>query len=265
MKKVLTYRHIGALVIGFTLAIYASTATAQSAYKGSYLSFDLSRWSIGGGGGLLLFKGDAHGLLEAKSQNDFLNFHATGFLQYRLTNHISFRGQSSYYRIFSKPSLKEEYSQYANRPAIRSANAEAFVGVKYDLVSKEWIEKGNARWNLYGLIGAGITYFNPQNALTGESLRAGNPAEHGKNGKFYYQNIMPIMPWGLGVSYYFFDNQAITFEVVARTTWTDWLDHIYRKEGRDFSNDKYLFIGFQYEFAFLAKKRNKFKYHRRRR
>ena len=246
-----------------TFCNFTAQGQSSSSFVESYQSYQLSHWSIGGGTGIVVFNGDLHDTFDGSSQNNFLNFHATGFLQYRFTNHLSWRGQASFYQIFTKPSEEDEYKRFAGNPAVKSSNLEVFGSLRYDLVSKDWIERGESKWNVYGLIGAGLTYFEPKDAVTGENLRAPDEESDFEDGKRYYTNVIPMMPFGIGVNHYFTDNQAITLEIIYRSTLSDWMDNTFSRKDESRNADHYLFIGFNYEFTFLAGKRNRSKRNRR--
>ncbi len=133
----------------------------------------------------------------------------------------------------------EEQSRKNRNLDFRSPIEEAFIGAEiYPTVFLE-SDPTDIRGRLrpYGLIGVGVFHFNPQGSYT-------DPATHDT----YWVNLRPLrtegegfteypdrkeyaltqlnIPLGVGVKYYFNENVNLSFEIVHRKTFTDYLDDV---------------------------------------
>lgn len=221
-------------------------------YIEPYVSRDLSKFTLGGSLGITIFKNDLHSLLDASAQNNFMNFYGSIDASFRITNYLSLRAGIGRYQLYGSPAdgaatlLIQE-----SKPSVSSSNTEGYLAIVHDLFSKERIDRGKVLWNVYALGGIGLTYFNPTNTITGEELR---PAADDLGFQEYpYASLMPVFPVGLGFSYYFTDNQAVSFEATYRFSTSDWFDNAWWWENNASPNyDGYAFVGFRYQHTLLS-------------
>ncbi len=259
------------LIALLTLILFNPKAKAQnggSEFFKYYQNYNLSNWSIGVGTGFTVFNHDLGNTFNGQSQNNFVNFFGTITLSHRVTNYFSLRGGASLYKLYAKPGNGLRNPLYAERDPVTSLNSEIYFAGQFDLVHRGKIDQERGKWNVYLLAGAGLTLFEPKNAITKEKLRPTSEEEALEEDKYLYANLMPILPMGGGVSYYFANNQALSFEVMYRLSFSDWMDDT---SGRKFpaipNYDGYFFVGFHYQYTFLSngKSFGKFSYKKYRR
>lgn len=244
--------------------------TAQHSLKSYYLApykgGDLSRTTLGGSLGFTVFKNDLHGLLEAKAQNSFMNFHLSLDASFRLTNYVSIRVGGSGYQLYGEPTENAASAVIRDtKPAVYSQNLEGYVAIVHDIFSRYRIDRGKVLWNVYGMVGVGLTFFEPKNPITGDNLRPEESGPEASYQDFAYANLTPIIPVGIGFSYYLADNSALSLEITHRFTRTSWLDNAYHsyRVVDDIGNlitdtkerkvyDGYTFIGVRYQYTLLT-------------
>jgi hypothetical protein len=237
----------------------AQKSTRTLDYFDPYVSPDLSRVTVSLGTGVSLFKNDLNGFLEGRYQNNFLNFFGNVGVAYRVTDYVSFQLLGGMYQLYAAPSAKVASQVFLTNPTVKSTNVEGYFALVHDFFSKNSIDHGRRRWNLYAIAGVGFTRFEPVDVATGEKLRP-MTEEEAQQYEYPYNHVMPIFPMGLGFSAYLADNQAFSLELCYRLTGSDWMDHAWYRNTFLSRLDGYLLAGVKYHYTFLSNARGGFHY-----
>ncbi|HTQ29187.1 MAG TPA: outer membrane beta-barrel protein [Puia sp.] len=132
----------------------------------------------------------------------------------------------------------EQDSRYNRNLDFRTQITEGYVGM--ELYPTVFIEDDPTsvfgRLRPYGMIGVGVFHFNPQGTYTDASgnsewvyLRPLHTEGEGfaeYPGRKEYSLTQLNIPMAVGVKYYFSDNLNLSFEVLYRKTFTDYIDDV---------------------------------------
>ncbi|ULQ52798.1 DUF6089 family protein [Flavihumibacter fluvii] len=128
----------------------------------------------------------------------------------------------------------EEARKFRNSD-FRSRLFEAFVAAEiYPTVFMEYDPfEVYKKIRPYGVIGVGVFNFNPQGTdpLTGTYVNLKDLSTEGQGFAEYpnrkpYKTTQLNIPMGLGVKYFVNDNTSVSFEVIHRKTFTDYIDDV---------------------------------------
>ncbi len=202
---------------------------------------------------------------------------------------LSFGAGAFYARLSADDRLTNAKRSIRRLHAITDV-VEAAVNVEFTIPSKIPV-----LGNFYFNTGAGIMIFRPMARYDGELIKLRPLGTEGQNylaGRSQYSRFAPVLPFGFGYRYKFFNGSSLSFDLNLRKSFTDYLDdvstnyadvEIIRQESGDaaayladpsadgFSigaqrgdskdNDQYFLIGFRYEFPIRLSR--SFKQHNR--
>jgi hypothetical protein len=155
---------------------------------------------------------------------------------------VGFRLQVNWGELYGndnliKPKGGDENSRYNRNLDFRTQITEGFLGV--ELYPTVFIEDDPTsvfgRLRPYGMIGLGVFHFNPQGTYTANGttswvfLRPLHTEGEGfaeYPGRKEYSLTQLNIPMAVGVKYYFSDDLNLSFEVLYRKTFTDYIDDV---------------------------------------
>ena len=157
-------------------------------------------------------------------------------IAYRLKPNLRARWQLTYYGIDAN-TYKARYLDIGDKsrrsgPAINGL-LESNISLIYDFVSKDVLDKGLKKFNIYGVMGLGLTTLRKSSLSISGQVKAKAP-------------VTPILLLGGGLEYYVRKNISIAFEYGFRLTATDLFDNI---KGNTSVPDNYLFYGYKVNYA----------------
>jgi hypothetical protein len=167
----------------------------------------------------------------------FLTMHPSEWLNFRLS--VTIGGLEGNDNLI-KPKGGDETSRYDRNLDFRSPLDEAYVAAEiYPTVFLENDDPTDVTGRLrpYGLIGVGVFHFNPQGTYTDPGtgvtswvdLRPLHTEGEGfaeYPGRKEYALTQINIPMGVGVKYYFSQNVNLSFEIIHRKTFTDYIDDV---------------------------------------
>lgn len=201
--------------VGLFLALLSSTAVwgqASRSGKGRPLPAK-GMVSLIAGGGVAYYMGDL---------SDGVNFDHLGLgpnvtlgLAYRLSEHISVRGELRGYKV----SADQKYSKnFSNNLSFRTTNPDLFVGVQADLFRMS----RQALINPYLVLGGGVTYLRPQANLDGTWYSLAPLRTEGKK----YNRLPFFYSGGLGLLVRITDRWSAGLELSNNFLLSDYLDDV---------------------------------------
>jgi len=162
----------------------------------------------------------------------FVSYHPTEWLGFRLAiNKGNLEGDDA---IINGKGGYEEYRKIRNSN-FRSKFTEAFIiGELYPTIFTESDPTDLFRkFRPYGVLGVGLYNFNPQGTdpLTGEWVDLKPLHTEGQGFPEYpdrpeYKTTQMNIPMGFGVKYYLSERVNLSFEIIHRKTFTDYIDDV---------------------------------------
>jgi len=213
------------------LSMAFSFNRANAQYFEWYNSYTGTSFSITGGLGFTQLYGDFADPDIAQLPQG-LQFNLG--LSYRLTNYISVRGEGTLYRLYLERPLERPFLPRA--PNLSTIGWNGNILLVHDFVSRTQIDRGQKRWNAYVLGGAGITYFIPQDADTGDNLRDLSPFRE-------YALIAGTYTFGGGIEFFPVSYFSVGLEAQYVATTTDLIDDLRPLVDTNTADDSYMFIG----------------------
>lgn len=206
------------------------------------------KYEIGLGLGPMFFLGDLGGNygkgkgfikdvnlpLTKLSKGLFANYYPTEWLGFRVAlNHSRVEGYDSV--IKAKGGAEE--SRKLRNLQFKSNIAEAYAALEfYPTVFFEQYDGLDGKIRPYGVIGVGLFHFNPKGEyIAPNGTRSWvdlQPLRLEGQGMIEYPDRAPYkltqihVPMGFGAKYYFGGNKYVGFEVLHRTTFTDYIDDV---------------------------------------
>lgn len=153
-------------------------------------------------------------------------------VKYRANTYLSFRSLFHYYRIVGSDAEFGDESRIPRNLSFYSNNFEVTGTVIVDFIpiSKYYEVYANRRdFGVFGFIGGGFSYFNPQADYQGESISLRELETEGVS----YGPVTWVMPIGIGVRYKIGRFSDITAEIGHRFTGTDRLDDVSSEDYKD--------------------------------
>jgi hypothetical protein len=167
----------------------------------------------------------------------YASAHPSEFLAFRVALTIgSLDGNDA----LIKPKGGDETARFNRNLDFRSPLYEGYIAAEiYPTVLLEDDDPSDVQGRLrpYGLIGVGVFHFNPQGSYTDPNTGLTNwvdlrPLHTEGEGFPEYPNRKEYsltqinIPMGVGVKYYFSQNVNLSFEIVHRKTFTDYIDDV---------------------------------------
>lgn len=175
-------------------------------------------WSYTVGGGVSSYFGD----LKDERTDLWLKPSVQLGVQYRLSDHLHFRSELSWYRISGADSLNEEDTGiYLRNLSFRSDNFELNVVGLYQLFNK-YARFNKPTLNPYVFAGVGITTNNPKAYYQGDWVKLRPLETEGVS----YSPVALIIPFGVGLAYHVNNNWDVSLEWGYRVSFTDYLDDV---------------------------------------
>ncbi|MEN7546698.1 hypothetical protein AAG747_02185 [Rapidithrix thailandica] len=197
----------------------------------------LSNFSIMMGAGLSAYNGDLSTFKSLRLQRYFFNPHASLAVQYRWTQHLSFRMELSAFQLYTD----SPYPQLAK--SVTTRGIDAYVGVVQDLFPKQNIDHGKIRINPYLFAGIGVSKFSPKSVD-----KSSNGSQGQTHGSATYSTTAAILPVGLGLSYHFTESVSIHGEASMRFTSSDYIDGVSGEQKTNNFNDQYYLYSLKVNF-----------------
>jgi len=212
----------------------------------------LSRLSYTFSLGFSAYQGELSSFLDPDQQRYYLN-PALGFgMAYRITDHLSVRGEVNGFSLYSE-SIK--YTE-TNR-SFTGFNIDYYLNGVIDLFPKGKIDGRFYKWDAHLFGGIGHVVFFPESNVTGNSM-TGIIVTDSSTSTYNYARLSVIYPVGIGIKYYLDKHHYLSMEGNYRFTRTDFLDAI-----KDLSNtpfDKYFTLFFKYTVIIDTSPRKSFEY-----
>ncbi len=232
------------LLYGFVIMIFL-TAVGQDAHaqnSGRSL-WKKQRQSIGFGLGAANFLGELGGKDEIGSDflRDFEWSQTRPSLQinykYQLGRRLSARGQLAFAYIAGNDATTNEVFRRNRNLHFRSTITELAAILEVNIldytrsnVYERNVYQGKlSGWSLYGLLGIGVTHFNPKANFNGDwyALRPlGTEGQNQEDGPAKYSVFTAVLPMGLGIRYEVNKDWTLGIEVAHRITFTDYIDDV---------------------------------------
>lgn len=134
---------------------------------------------------------------------------------YRLTEHVSARGELRFYQV----SAHQKYSKnYQNNLSFKTFNPDINLGLQADLFAYN----RHARINPYLFGGVGVTYLNPKAKLDGTWYSLAPLTTEGVK----YKRLPLVFTAGIGVSYKTSERLSIGLELCNNFVRSDYLDDV---------------------------------------
>jgi opacity protein-like surface antigen len=184
---------------------------AQSGSGKRYLS-PFGVFSLTGGVGVAYYMGD---LRDGVSKHLGLGPSVSVGALYRLTEHLSARGELRFYQV----SADQKYSKkFNNNLSFRTRNPDLNLGIQADLYAYNLHRKVNP----YLLAGVGVTYMSPKAKLDGQWVNLAPLQTEGLK----YNRLPLVFMAGLGVSTQIAERWSIGAELVNNFVNSDYLDDV---------------------------------------
>lgn len=170
------------------------------------------------------------------SMGAFIAYHPSELVAFRLAVNIgSLAGNDA----LIQPKGGDETSRYNRNLDFRSPLYEAFLAAEIypTVIFEDDPSDLGGRLRPYGLIGVGVFHFNPQGSYTDPNtgltnwvdlrpLRTEGEGMAEYPGRKEYSLTQINIPLGVGVKYYFSQNVNLSFEIIHRKTFTDYIDDV---------------------------------------
>lgn len=145
--------------------------------------------------------------------------------EYQLRGRLGVRADGALYQLAAsdaEASAIYPYRQERNL-SFQSTNAELSGSlVLYLFKNLPAAYLSRPAFNLYGLVGMGLTYYNPKTIYQGNSYRLRDYETEGVS----YSKLSPHIPMGMGLQVKIAEQLDMAFEIVYRATFTDYLDDV---------------------------------------
>lgn len=196
------------------LALLVSTVYAQRYYPTGIKSRD--RVSIGVGSSA--YFGD---LQEDNAVSSTVNLSFT--YEYQWKGRLALRTDAAIYQLAASDASSLYTDRKQRNLSFHSTNAElsgSFMLFLFRNLPAVYAQR--SIFNVYALVGAGLTYYDPKASYQGKNYRLRDLRTEGVE----YGKFSPIIPMGLGIQGKLGKQFDIAFEAVYRATFTDYLDDV---------------------------------------
>jgi hypothetical protein len=238
-------------IIPGTLYLYGQGKVSYN-YDQKRFNPYLSRFSYTFSLGFSAYSGELSGFFDPDRQNYYLNPGLGYGMAYRISDHLSIRGEVN---GFSLHSASIKYAE-TNR-SFTGFNLDYYLNGVIDLFPKGKIDGMFHKWDAHLFGGVGQVVFFPKSDVTGDT-RTGIIVTDSSTSTYEYARLSVIYPVGIGVKYYLDKHHFLSLEGNYRFTRTDFLDAI-----KDLSHtpfDKYFSLFFKYTVIIDTSPRKSFEY-----
>jgi hypothetical protein len=206
------------ILFTFLFSVLSISSVVAQRY---YPSGIQSRHRVGIGLGSAAYFGD---LQEGNTLPSTLNLSFS--YEYQLRGRLALRADAAAYQLAASDA--NAGALYPGRQernlSFHATNAELSGSfVLYLFRNLPAAYRGRSLFNLYGLMGMGLTYYNPKTTLNdGNTYRLRDFETEGVS----YSKISPLIPMGMGIQAKINRQLDMALEVVYRSTFTDYLDDV---------------------------------------
>jgi len=206
MKRILT-----CLIIFIYFLFPVASVKAQKAYRGRYMP-PKGVLSLTGGVGIAYYMGD---LQSAVTEHLGLGPSVSVGALYRLTEHLSARGELRFYGVSADQKYTANNQQNLS---FRTRNPDLNIGIQADLFEYN----RHAKVNPYLLGGIGVTYMTPKAKLDGNWISLAPLRTEGVK----YNRLPLVLMLGAGISAQVAERWSVGMELVNNFVNSDYLDDV---------------------------------------